>query len=196
MTRKSRWTSASDRAEVGSSMIRIAASNASALAISTICWSPIRRSPIRARGLIGVPRRSNSRRASASIARSSSQPSRRPSLLAAEEDVGGDGHLGDEVQLLVDDPDTGILGLARARERHGAAVEDDLALVVGDRAGEDLHQRALARAVLAAERVDLARPRRQAHVAQGVDAAEVLGDVPHLESEDGVAHWHSSSAGT
>ena len=37
MTRKSRATSESDRAEVGSSMITIAASKASALAISTIC---------------------------------------------------------------------------------------------------------------------------------------------------------------
>jgi hypothetical protein len=74
MTRKSRATSASDSAEVGSSMIRIAASKTSALAISTICWSPIRRSPTGARGAIGVPSRSNSRRASASIARLSSQP--------------------------------------------------------------------------------------------------------------------------
>ena len=37
MTRKSRATSESDSAEVGSSMITIAASKARALAISTIC---------------------------------------------------------------------------------------------------------------------------------------------------------------
>ena len=65
--------------------------------------------------------------------------------------------------------------------RTGAAVEDDLAVVVGDRAGEDLHQRALARAVLAAERVDLAGLRGQRHVPQRLHAAEVLGDVPHLQ---------------
>ncbi len=76
MTRKSRATSASERAEVGSSMIRIAASNMSALAISTICWSPIRRSATRARGLIGVPSRSNISRARRSIARLSTSPNR------------------------------------------------------------------------------------------------------------------------
>ncbi len=45
-------------------------------------------------------------------------------LLAAEEDVVGDGELGDEVELLVDDPDAGVLGLARSGEPDRPAVED------------------------------------------------------------------------
>ena len=98
-------------------MITIAASNARALAISTICWSPIRRSPTLARGEIAVPRRSNSRRASG-LHRAVVEPAEpaAPRLLAAEEDVVGDGELGDQVQLLVDDPDPGVLGLARSGE--------------------------------------------------------------------------------
>ena len=104
-----------------------------------------------------------------------------PRLLAAQEDVVGDRELRDEVQLLVDDPDAGVLGLARPGEPHRPAVQADLAVVVGDRAGQDLHQRALARAVLAADRVDLAGRRDQRDVAQRAHAAEVLGDVPHLQ---------------
>ena len=44
------------------------------------------------------------------------EPARAARRLAAEEDVGGDGQLGDQVQLLVDDPDAGVLGVARAGE--------------------------------------------------------------------------------
>ena len=106
ITRKSRATSESASAEVGSSMITISASNASALAISTICWSPIRRSPTLARGETAVPRRSNSRSVSR-LHRSIVEPAQpsAPGLLAAQEDVVGDRELGNEVQLLVDDPD-------------------------------------------------------------------------------------------
>ena len=53
----------------------------------------------------------------------------------------------------------GVLGLPRPRESDRPAVEHDLAFVFGDRAGQDLHERALARPVLAAEGEDLARAR-------------------------------------
>ncbi len=136
-------------------------------------------------GEIGVPSRSNSRRGRG-LHRAVVEPAEpAPRLFAAEKDVGGDGELGDEVQLLVDDPDAGVLGVARARELDRAAVEEDLAVVVGDRAGQDLHQRALARPVLAAERRGPRRRRGRRHVPQRVDPAEVLGDVPHLEARRG-----------
>ena len=97
-------------------MITISASNASALAISTICWSPIRRSPTLARGEIGraeaveQPARPVLHRALVEPAEPAAAH-----LLPAQEDVVGHGELRDEVQLLVDDPDAGVLGLPRAR---------------------------------------------------------------------------------
>ena len=114
MTRKSRATSASERAEVGSSMITTSASNASALAISTICWSPIRRSPTLARGEIGAPSRSKSRCASR-LHRAVVEPAERPPVFSRPRKMlAGDREVGDEVQLLVDDPDARVLGVARA----------------------------------------------------------------------------------
>ena len=75
-------------------MITIAASNASALAISTICWSPIRRSPTRARGEIGAPE-AVEEPARSGLHRALVEPAEpaAPRLLAAEEDVGGDREL-------------------------------------------------------------------------------------------------------
>src|SRR6185312_10888526 len=70
-------------------------------------------------------------------------------------------------------------------EADRGAVEDDLAVVAagGVDAGEHLHQRRLACAVLAADRVDLAPADRQAHVLQRLDAGEGLGDGAHLQDE-------------
>ena len=64
-------------------------------------------------------------------------------------------------------------GLGRAV---GRAVEEDLAGVVADGAGEDLDQRGFAGAVLAEEGVDLAGAGGEAGVAEGDDAAEALGE--------------------
>jgi hypothetical protein len=78
--------------------------------------------------------------------------------LVAEEDVLGDGELGDQRQLLVDDDDARLLGGADVRNVHGLALEEDLAFVgaVRPHPGEHLHQGGLAGAVLAADGVDLA----------------------------------------
>ena len=53
--------------------------------------------------------------------------------LAAEEDVLGDGELGDQVELLVDDRDAVALGVARAVQHERLTVEAKLAGVVGVR---------------------------------------------------------------
>ena len=104
-----------------------------------------------------------------------------PGLFAAQENVVGDRELGNQVELLVDDPDAGVFGLARAREPDRPAVEMDLAFKIGDGPGQDLHERALARAVLAANGVDLAGARGEARRPGARDAAKALGDMPHLE---------------
>src|SRR5664280_265243 len=51
------------------------------------------------------------------------------SHLVAKEDVLGDGQLGDERQLLVDDDDAGALAVAGVRELGWVALEEDLSLV-------------------------------------------------------------------
>ena len=106
--------------------------------------------------------------------RSRKRPARQ--RLAAEEDVGGDAELGDEVELLVDDGDAGPLGVADAGEADGRAVDQDLAGVGGLDAGEDLHQRRLAGAVLAHERVNLAGAEVEVDAVERGHAGEALAD--------------------
>ena len=94
---------------------------------------------------------------------------------------------GNQVQLLVDDPDAGVLGLARSREPDRPAVETDLAFVLGDRAGQDLHERALARAVLAAEGVDLAGAGAISDTSRSARTPPKLLEMCRISSRAGVA---------
>ena len=80
-----------------------------------------------------------------------------PGGLVAEHDVLGDGEDRDEHEVLVDHADAGGDRVAGAGEVLHHVVEDDLALVGRVEAVEDVHQRGLAGAVLAEQRVDLAR---------------------------------------
>ena len=101
--------------------------------------------------------------------------------LGAEEDVLGDGELGDEVDLLRSDGDAGGLRLLRAREADRLAVEAELARGRAEAAAEDVHQRRLAGAVLADDRVHRAGAELERDPAQRVHGAERLGDVQGLE---------------
>src|SRR5439155_8625642 len=87
-----------------------------------------------------------------------------PGLLAAQENVVGDAELRNQVQLLIDDSDPAVLGVARPREPERPAAQTDLTLVFRDRAGEDLHQGTLAGAVLTAKGMYLTPPGRERHV--------------------------------
>ena len=80
-----------------------------------------------------------------------------PDPLLAEHDVGLDRQVGRQRQLLIDHGHAARQGLARAARRVGLARERHRARVGPIRAAEDLHQRALARAVLADQGADLAR---------------------------------------
>ncbi len=95
-------------------------------------------------------------------------------VLVAEEDVLGDGQHGHQRELLVDDADAAALAGPDVLEVTGLTVEDDLALVAAVRvdAAEHLHQRGLAGAVLAADRVDLAMAYREVDLAERRDVAE------------------------
>ncbi len=77
----------------------------------------------------------------------------------AEEDVLGDGELVEEHRLLVGRRDAAHEGDLGVADLDGRAVHQDLAGIGRVDAGEDLHQRRLAGAVLADERGDGARRR-------------------------------------
>ena len=101
--------------------------------------------------------------------------------LVAQQDVLGDGEDRHEHEVLVDHADAAGDGVGRAGDLDRLAVEQDLALVRRGEAVEDVHQRGLARAVLAEQRVDLARADGQVDVVVGQDARVALGDAAHLE---------------
>ena len=94
----------------------------------------------------------------------------------AEEDVLGDGELGEEQELLVDGGDAAAGGLARGDGGELLVAEADAAAVGGVGAGDDLDERRLAGAVFAEERVDLAGAEVEGDVVQHADAGEGLGD--------------------
>src|SRR5690606_31676066 len=77
--------------------------------------------------------------------------------------------------------DPGVLRVTRVVKFDRLAVEQKLALVVGVRTAHDVHQRGLARAVLADERVHLTRIDVKAHVVQRNHAGKPLGDMLHAQ---------------
>ena len=107
--------------------------------------------------------------------------------LGAEIDVLRHRQVRRECQLLVDDGDAVPLGRDRVGDGHGLAVDQQLAAGVGlVRAGQNLHQRGLAGAVLAHQRQHLAAPCLEADVVERLDPGEGLGNSAHLEPGHGL----------
>ncbi len=106
------------------------------------------------------------------------------SLLVAHEDVLGHRQVRAECQLLVDDDDAEGLGVADRAEFTDLAVVDDVAVIgtAGPDPGQHVHQGGFAGAVLAADGQDLAATDLQVDVIQGLEGAEGLGYVPHLQN--------------
>ena len=96
----------------------------------------------------------------------------------AEKDVLGDRQIVEQHGFLMDRGDAVLEGLVRAGERDRLAADADLAGVRLVDAGEDLHQRRLAGAVLADQRGHLARIERQADIVQRAHAREGSCDTP------------------
>ena len=106
--------------------------------------------------------------------------------LAPEQHVLGDRQVGRERKLLIDDRDAVLPGRERTGDGDGLPVDQDLAArirLVG--AGQDLHQRRFAGAVLAHERMDFAGMDLERDVRERPHAGERLGDVAHLEDRSG-----------
>ena len=81
--------------------------------------------------------------------------------LHAEMDVLRHRQLAHDGKLLMHHADAGRARIARRAKADRPAVEAHLALILGVHAGDDLHQRGLAGAVLADQPVDLARRQRE-----------------------------------
>ena len=103
--------------------------------------------------------------------------------LGAEQDVLGDGQRRDEVDLLGRDRDAGGLRLLGAGEADRLAIDGELARGRAEAAAEDVHQRRLAGAVLADDRMHLAGAQLQRDAAQRVHRSERLPDVARLEDD-------------
>ena len=99
--------------------------------------------------------------------------------VVAEDDVLRDGEGLDEPEVLVHHADPGLDRIPRRVESNRLSVELDLARVRAIEAGQDVRQRRLAGAVLAEERVHLARRRLEGHAVVRHDAGEQLGDPHH-----------------
>src|SRR6185369_13247912 len=88
-------------------------------------------------------------------------------------------------ELLVDHGHAGATGLQRIARRVGPAVQGHGPGVGGEGAGQDGHERALARAVLPDEGDDLPRRDLEVHAVEGRRGRERLGDAPHLQARRG-----------
>ena len=104
--------------------------------------------------------------------------------LDAEHDVLGHGHDRNEHEVLMDHADPGFDRVLGGRELGALALEQDLARVGLVQAVEDVHQRRLAGAVLAEQRVHFAARQLEVDVVVGDDARELLHDPAQLENWD------------
>src|SRR5690606_674096 len=110
-----------------------------------------------------------------------SAPPRAADALLSEHDVLGDGEDGHEHEVLVHHADAGGHRVARAGERDGLTVDDDLTAVGLVQPVQHVHQRALAGTVLAQDGVDLARLDDEVDRVVGDERPERLGDPPQLQ---------------
>ena len=100
----------------------------------------------------------------------------RPQGFAAEEYVLGNRQLGDQIQLLVDDADALILGVARAIEPVSLPLIGESAGIGLIDPGQHLHQGGFAGAIFTQQGHDAARIDVETGLIQRLDARELLVD--------------------
>jgi hypothetical protein len=161
---------------VGSSRIRMPGVPVEAFRISTRCCWPTPMSSIRASGSIWKPNRP--RHLAHAHTRGVVVEEALVARLDPEHDVLGDRHHRDEHEVLVHHADPALDRVLRRAERDALAVEDDLTLVGLREPVEDVHQRRLAGAVLAEQRVNLAAAKVEVDVVVGDGAGKDLRDSP------------------
>src|SRR6266540_728556 len=96
--------------------------------------------------------------------------------------------------MLVDHADTARDGIRGISDLHRFPVEQDLALIRASQSKENIHERGLACAVFAKERMDLPGFHIQTDLVVGYDTRITFGDSAHLEPwRGGLYNAHSES---
>ena len=177
-----RSTSGGESAEVGSSRMMMRAPENSTRAISISCCRPIGRSPSRG---MRIDVDAEPRELLAGLARHAPPLHEAEAVgrLRAEKHVLGDRQVRRDAEFLMHHGDAGGEGVARRAEAGLPPVQHEAAGEFRMHAGDDLHQRAFARAVFADETMDLAGGKREVDPAKRLDAAEGLRDL--VQFEDG-----------
>src|SRR5262245_47975785 len=106
-----------------------------------------------------------------------------PSRLVAQDNVPGDREELTHGEILEDRRDTPLARLARVFETNGLTVKQQLAAVGLAYTGDDLDQRALARAVVAEKREHSPVSEPERHISQRPDRAKRLGNRPALDRD-------------
>ena len=130
----------------------------------------------------------------ASLLRESPPPVEQRHVEPAQEDVVLDAQLGHEAELLVHERDAVTLRVERVPERELLALEADRALVGPDEPDERLHERALAGAVVPADRMHLPGPDVERQPLHRPHRPERLREVDDLEQHlwgGGLGHWRT-----
>ena len=109
-------------------------------------------------------------------------------LFFAHPDVVRRGEHVHQLEVLVDHADAQLFGVLRGVDGHGLALHQDLPRVWLIDAGEHVHQRGLARAVLPQQGQYLPLAQVQVDVMVGRHAAKGLGDAPHLNGIGSLRH--------
>ena len=94
----------------------------------------------------------------------------------------------DEHKVLMDHADTVADRVGRGADGHGSAVDEDVPGVRLIQPVQDAHQRRLAGAVLAQQRVDLPGTGVEGHPVVGDDPGEALDDAAQLDAGEVVGH--------
>ena len=113
---------------------------------------------------------------------------------AREGDIGqshvlADRQVGNERRILVDRDDARSTRFGGGAKRPYCAVDRYGSAIRGVDAGENLDERALARAVGPHQRVDLAAGNSQRRRSERDDRAESLGEIADLEQRRRIVHW-------
>jgi hypothetical protein len=96
--------------------------------------------------------------------------------LASEKDVGCDIEVVREIELLMNQGNAEMFRRPHTVDTHRPVFEQNLAAVGFLHTGENLHQRALARAVLANDRQNFTLVQRERNVVQRPHAGELFGE--------------------
>ena len=101
----------------------------------------------------------------------------------AQEDILRDAQVGGQVEFLIDRRDAQGLGILGAPDFNRLPIEEDLALVLGIGAGQDLDQGRLAGPVLAQQGMHLTFPDGEIHPFQRLDTGEGFANALHFQQD-------------